>query len=304
MMRLRELQDETGGFTAFITWSYQPEHTELGGDEATGVDYLRTLALVAHRARQLRQPAGVVGHAGRQGRPAQPGLRRQRHGQRDDRRERRPRGRRQLLHGRGRDRRATSRTPASPPSAATCTTRCSAIRSSASATCRACWRWPTARADGDTRCPPSSTHYPGAEPRRRKHAPTQQLTRCRLPRRLGAADRGAADSRRLGGGRGGRIVADRHARAASRRRSRLRPRRRARSCPALVNAHTHLELSYLRDGCRRPPRFARWVRGADGAAAAASGSRPRRRLIEAIDAGHRRGRAAAPRWSATSATRS
>jgi cyclic dehypoxanthinyl futalosine synthase len=45
MMRLRDLQDETGGFTAFITWSYQPEHTERGGTEATGVDYLRTLAL-------------------------------------------------------------------------------------------------------------------------------------------------------------------------------------------------------------------------------------------------------------------
>jgi cyclic dehypoxanthinyl futalosine synthase len=45
MMRLREVQDETGGFTAFITWSFQPEHTELGGTEATGVDYLRTLAL-------------------------------------------------------------------------------------------------------------------------------------------------------------------------------------------------------------------------------------------------------------------
>src|SRR5688500_3398081 len=45
LMRLRELQDETGGFTAFITWSFQPEHTELGGTEATGVDYLRTLAL-------------------------------------------------------------------------------------------------------------------------------------------------------------------------------------------------------------------------------------------------------------------
>jgi cyclic dehypoxanthinyl futalosine synthase len=45
MMRLRDLQDETGGFTAFITWSYQPEHTEHGGYELTGVDYLRTLAL-------------------------------------------------------------------------------------------------------------------------------------------------------------------------------------------------------------------------------------------------------------------
>jgi cyclic dehypoxanthinyl futalosine synthase len=45
MMRLRDLQDETGGFTAFITWSYQPEHTERAGVEATGIDYLRTLAI-------------------------------------------------------------------------------------------------------------------------------------------------------------------------------------------------------------------------------------------------------------------
>ena len=44
MLRLRALQDERGGFTAFIAWSYQPEHTELGGVEATGLDYLRTLA--------------------------------------------------------------------------------------------------------------------------------------------------------------------------------------------------------------------------------------------------------------------
>jgi cyclic dehypoxanthinyl futalosine synthase len=49
MLRLRDLQDETGGFTAFITWSFQPDHTEIGAErqlhEATGVDYLRTLAL-------------------------------------------------------------------------------------------------------------------------------------------------------------------------------------------------------------------------------------------------------------------
>ena len=45
MFRLRDLQDEMGGFTAFITWSYQPEHTELGGFEATGLEYLRTLAI-------------------------------------------------------------------------------------------------------------------------------------------------------------------------------------------------------------------------------------------------------------------
>ncbi len=45
LLRLRALQDETGGFTAFIAWSYQPDHTELAGAEATGLDYLRTLAV-------------------------------------------------------------------------------------------------------------------------------------------------------------------------------------------------------------------------------------------------------------------
>jgi cyclic dehypoxanthinyl futalosine synthase len=45
LLRLRALQDETGGFTAFITWSFQPGHTELGGTEATAIDYLRTLAI-------------------------------------------------------------------------------------------------------------------------------------------------------------------------------------------------------------------------------------------------------------------
>lgn len=45
LLRLRELQDVTGGFTAFITWSFQPSNTELGGVGATGVDYLRTLAV-------------------------------------------------------------------------------------------------------------------------------------------------------------------------------------------------------------------------------------------------------------------
>ena len=45
LLRLRALQDDTGGFTAFIAWSYQPQHTERGGVEATGVEYLRTLAI-------------------------------------------------------------------------------------------------------------------------------------------------------------------------------------------------------------------------------------------------------------------
>jgi cyclic dehypoxanthinyl futalosine synthase len=45
---IRQLQDETGGFTAFIPWSFQPKHTALGGrgwDEATSVEYLKTLAI-------------------------------------------------------------------------------------------------------------------------------------------------------------------------------------------------------------------------------------------------------------------
>jgi len=45
MVRLRELQDETGGFTAFIPWSFQAANTELGVTSATTVDYLMTLAV-------------------------------------------------------------------------------------------------------------------------------------------------------------------------------------------------------------------------------------------------------------------
>ena len=46
--RLYDLQEETGGFTAFIPWSFQPKNTALGGrgwDEATAVEYLKTLAI-------------------------------------------------------------------------------------------------------------------------------------------------------------------------------------------------------------------------------------------------------------------
>ncbi|HXY06675.1 MAG TPA: cyclic dehypoxanthinyl futalosine synthase [Terriglobales bacterium] len=48
LARLYELQEETGGFTAFIPWTFQPAHTALGGrhwDEATAVEYLKTLAI-------------------------------------------------------------------------------------------------------------------------------------------------------------------------------------------------------------------------------------------------------------------
>jgi cyclic dehypoxanthinyl futalosine synthase len=42
---LRELQDETHGFTAFIPWYYVPFKTPLKGREATGLEYLRVLAI-------------------------------------------------------------------------------------------------------------------------------------------------------------------------------------------------------------------------------------------------------------------
>ncbi len=45
LLRIRELQDETDGFTAFIPWSYQPGNTDLQGETATGVEYLRVLAV-------------------------------------------------------------------------------------------------------------------------------------------------------------------------------------------------------------------------------------------------------------------
>lgn len=42
---MRNLQDETQGFTAFIPWSYVPFSTYLKGDEASGEEYLRVLAI-------------------------------------------------------------------------------------------------------------------------------------------------------------------------------------------------------------------------------------------------------------------
>src|SRR6202034_166060 len=46
--QVRRLQEETGGFTAFNPWSFQPHNTALGGrgwDEATAVEYLKVLAI-------------------------------------------------------------------------------------------------------------------------------------------------------------------------------------------------------------------------------------------------------------------
>jgi cyclic dehypoxanthinyl futalosine synthase len=43
--RLRDLQDRTGGFTAFICWTFQPENVVLKADPVGSAEYLRTQAL-------------------------------------------------------------------------------------------------------------------------------------------------------------------------------------------------------------------------------------------------------------------
>jgi cyclic dehypoxanthinyl futalosine synthase len=43
--RIRQLQDDTHGFTAFIPWTFQPENTRIQVEKKTGVEYLKVLAL-------------------------------------------------------------------------------------------------------------------------------------------------------------------------------------------------------------------------------------------------------------------
>ena len=49
LQRVRDLQDRTGGFTAFIPWPFQPDHTPLAAsrtiEKTTAAEYLRMLAL-------------------------------------------------------------------------------------------------------------------------------------------------------------------------------------------------------------------------------------------------------------------
>ena len=84
---IRELQDRTGGFTAFIPWSFQPGNTELESakckaksstiqtSSATAVEYLKVLALSQDIPGQHRQYTGLMGHAGTEARPGGPAVR-------------------------------------------------------------------------------------------------------------------------------------------------------------------------------------------------------------------------------------
>ena len=45
LLAIRDLQDRTGGFRAFIPWSFQSQYTQLSEPAQSGVDYLRMVAL-------------------------------------------------------------------------------------------------------------------------------------------------------------------------------------------------------------------------------------------------------------------
>jgi cyclic dehypoxanthinyl futalosine synthase len=45
LMKVRDLQDRTRGFTAFIPWTFQPGNTKIQANAATPVHYLRVLAV-------------------------------------------------------------------------------------------------------------------------------------------------------------------------------------------------------------------------------------------------------------------
>ncbi len=45
LLKIRTLQDKTGGFTAFIPWTFQPDNTRIDIEKTTSAEYLKILAL-------------------------------------------------------------------------------------------------------------------------------------------------------------------------------------------------------------------------------------------------------------------
>jgi cyclic dehypoxanthinyl futalosine synthase len=45
LFKIRDLQDTTSGFTAFIPWPFQPGNTDLPSSKTTGIEYLKTLSI-------------------------------------------------------------------------------------------------------------------------------------------------------------------------------------------------------------------------------------------------------------------
>ncbi|MBE0426038.1 MAG: dehypoxanthine futalosine cyclase [Nitrospirae bacterium] len=46
LQKVRDLQDKTGGFLSFISWTFQPGNTSLGGKPVSSLEYLRTLSVI------------------------------------------------------------------------------------------------------------------------------------------------------------------------------------------------------------------------------------------------------------------
>ncbi len=128
--RLRRLQDETHGFTAFICWTFQPGNTALSGSaEGRGIRVSEDAGRQPAVSRQLRQSSGQLGHARAGRRPVGPAFRGQRFRQPDDRGERGGGGRHQFSHHRGRNPPGDRRRPAIPPGRGMCFTNWSMGRS-------------------------------------------------------------------------------------------------------------------------------------------------------------------------------
>jgi hypothetical protein len=126
MRRIRELQDETRGFRAFISWTFQPTATRSAPVRDAAADLVRLPAHaggLAHLPRQRRPHPVVVGDAGDEGRPGRARVRRRRPRLGDDRGERRL--------GRGARRIALRRTTSSARSRRWARRPCSATRCTA-----------------------------------------------------------------------------------------------------------------------------------------------------------------------------
>ena len=105
MRVVRELQDRTGGFTAWIPWTFQKENTVLDGkvEEAGGFEYLKTLAVSRLYLDNVRHVQGSWVTQGVEDRPGLPVVRRGRPRLDHDRGERRLRRRRAQSDDAGRD---------------------------------------------------------------------------------------------------------------------------------------------------------------------------------------------------------
>ena len=116
---VRNLQEETGGFTAFIPWTFQRANTALGQfreGRSHGGGIPPNAGHFAHLSGQHRERAIVLGDAGAEDLPVGAALRRQRRGQHHDRGKRGGGGRGAPLHHAKRNCGASSATPGSFPS--------------------------------------------------------------------------------------------------------------------------------------------------------------------------------------------